>query len=483
MGNISKKGSATAYVLSIMTIVLFILTPMLQYISSSLRYSMHESSREEALQIAEAGMYWYKWYLSHHLAGKTAQQTKQFWSDECGGNAKKQYDATEYIDPYGSGIGRYQIEIDCPTEYLTIVTVRSSAWTYKNTSLTRTVQARFRKPSWSEYAVLSNVETSFVRFGSDTEVFGPVHANGGIHFDGVAHNTITSSAETYYDSDTDVHAWRDGVWTSWNNEYNSTQNSNVFLGGKEYPVTPPKDFNGVTTDLSVIKDAAIASETYFDSTSQGRRIILKPNGTFDMCIVNSYNGSTNAIGNYKRWSSNGTCSSCSGQCLRNFSIPQNGAIFVEDNIWLEGTVDGNRVTIAAADMSSSQERSIFVGYGDLRYTNYDGSDIIGVIGEKNVEVIGPSLNVLRIDGAFLAQTGRVGREHYTPAGCNGSCAVIRDTITVYGAIATNLRYGFAWTDGTGYQHKNLYFDNNLLYYPPPYFPVGTDYFIDLWEEI
>jgi hypothetical protein len=29
----------------------------------------------------------------------------------------------------------------------------------------------------------------------------------------------------------------------------------------------------------------------------------------------------------------------------------------------------------------------------------------------------------------------------------------------------------------------LNFDNNLLYYPPPYFPTGTEYSIDLWDEL
>jgi hypothetical protein len=81
----------------------------------------------------------------------------------------------------------------------------------------------------------------------------------------------------------------------------------------------------------------------------------------------------------------------------------------------------------------------------------------------------------------MAQSGRVGRENYA----GGSA--IRDTITVNGAIATNLRYGFAWTTGavhtSGYRNRNLYYDNNLLYCPPPYFPTGKNYLIDLWEEL
>ena len=115
---------------------------------------------------------------------------------------------------------------------------------------------------------------------------------------------------------------------------------------------------------------------------------------------------------------------------------------------------------------------------DIRYTNTDGRDIIGIIGQDNIEIAYASENDLRIDAALLAQQGRVGREHYVEDYGSDSKSVI----TVNGAIATNERYGFAFTDGTGYITRNLYYDNNLLYYPPPYFPTGTQYEMDLWEE-
>ncbi len=54
---------------------------------------------------------------------------------------------------------------------------------------------------------------------------------------------------------------------------------------------------------------------------------------------------------------------------------------------------------------------------------------------------------------------------------------------MYGAIATNVRMGFGYTDGTGFINRSLMFDNNLLYSPPPLFPTGNTYAIDLWDEI
>jgi hypothetical protein len=51
-------------------------------------------------------------------------------------------------------------------------------------------------------------------------------------------------------------------------------------------------------------------------------------------------------------------------------------------------------------------------------------------------------------------------------------------------IATNQRYGWAWTDGTGYQNRVITYDGNLLYGPPPNFPItASQYDIIKWDEV
>jgi hypothetical protein len=90
-----------------------------------------------------------------------------------------------------------------------------------------------------------------------------------------------------------------------------------------------------------------------------------------------------------------------------------------------------------------------------------------------------SANDLRIDAALIAQNGRAGR-HYYGSSCSNDT---RNSLTLYGMIATNLRYGFAYTDGTGYDTRNIIYDANLLYGPPPSFPLTSDqYQIISWEE-
>ena len=118
---------------------------------------------------------------------------------------------------------------------------------------------------------------------------------------------------------------------------------------------------------------------------------------------------------------------------------------------------------------------------DLLYTNYDGQDVLALIAQNNINVGFSSSNIIRIDGALIAQNGRVGRYYY-----DNSCGTgyVRDSITLYGMIATNQRYGFAYTDGTGYQNRNLTYDGSLLYAPPPSFPLtSSSYSTISWQEI
>ena len=118
---------------------------------------------------------------------------------------------------------------------------------------------------------------------------------------------------------------------------------------------------------------------------------------------------------------------------------------------------------------------------DILYTNYDGTDSLGLIGQAGVMVGMISENDLKIDGALIAQNDRVGRFYYT----GGSCAYKnRSVISLFGMIASYVRYGFAYTNGTGYATRNITYDANLLYAPPPDFPLTSDHYqIISWQEV
>jgi len=97
---------------------------------------------------------------------------------------------------------------------------------------------------------------------------------------------------------------------------------------------------------------------------------------------------------------------------------------------------------------------------------------------------------LRIDAALIAQNGRVGRNYFSRS-CS-STYYQRNIVTVYGAIATNRRYGFTWICGnswtendacdSGYKDRNIIYDQNLTGSPPPNFPTIGNYAILDWRE-
>jgi len=511
------KGTALAYALIMIAVVSILLTSVMQFVVTRLQVGYYSESKQQAFEVAEAGVFWYRWYLAHQTDGKTAQQIAAFWQTGNPLGVGNAYEM-EYDDPWtGNAIGKFSVSVQTPVAGSTVATITVKGWTYKYPDNKRELQVRFRRPSWSEYSVLGN---AYQRFGSGTTVNGKLFVNGGIHFDGVATNTVSSSVASYFDSDSDVNATKPGVWTSWSGEYNTTMHSNVFAAGKSFPV-PVKDFSSVTSNLGYMKTQAQAGGTtgkYFDNSGVGQQITLKTDGTFDACTVNAYDAfasgsGTNEVTNYTAFvngatgtysgtngNSCGTITACcayatctswvqssnhaKGKCvsLSNYAIPDNGVIFVEDNVWLDGSINNKKVTIAAANFSGSA--SVFIK-NNLTYTHFDGNDVIGIVAEKDIEITENSSDNLTIDGALLAVNGRVGRQQYNS---------FKSTISVFGAIATNQRYGFSYTGSNihncggglwiadGYCVRNLTYDNNLLYYPPPYFPTGSQYLMDLWQE-
>lgn len=532
----TKKGNTLAYVLVMVVVIAITMTSLMSYISSQINFSKDRVEREKAFQIAEAGAYYYRWYLAHQIAGKNSEQINDFWQNgnPLGVAAPAQI---EYKDPEGGPIGMYELSVTQPSPGSTIVAVRSTGWTYKKPSAKRIVQVRFRRPSWSENSVLANDN---MRFGNGTIVTGKMHSNKGIRFDGNANNVVSSSLATYDDPD---HSGGNefGVHThvnvppaiGVNDSYRAAEalpnapasRTDIFQAGRVFP-RAQLDFNAIVSDISFMRSQATVK---FDNTGSGRHIKLKTDGTMDVCKVNSFSTLTNAITNYNGITIGATgaytgtngnpCSSLTystvccndmttcnwisstnhsrGKCstITNYPIPDMGVVFVANNLWLEGTVDEKQVSFVAAELpdepgSPTGNKDVFLGMNNLLYANSNGlsngTDIIGIIAQRNVEIVRNSQSNLTIDAALLAKEGRVGRKYY--GGSNKS------TITVNGSIATNIRYGFAYTGttyncgggvtvGDGYCFRNINFDNNLLYFPPPYFPTGTEYSIDLWDEL
>ncbi|MBI4094427.1 MAG: hypothetical protein HY436_01325, partial [Candidatus Liptonbacteria bacterium] len=125
---------------------------------------------------------------------------------------------------------------------------------------------------------------------------------------------------------------------------------------------------------------------------------------------------------------------------------------------------------------------------NLRYTNVNGDDVIGLLAQKNVHIGLVSENNLRIDAALVAKSGRFGRFHYRPEGSQGQGGCqpyhTRELLETFGMVATNKDLQVNYEDNTGYLTWIFRYDANLLYRPPPFFPlVGPGYEQISWDEV
>jgi len=476
-----QEGIILLNVLIFSMLAIAIVTFFVSWTSNSIIVAQRTLYKEQAFQIAEAGVDYYRWHLAHNPSD---------FKDGTGNDGPYTH---IFYDKSGNRIGSYILTITPPTVGSTIVTIKSEGRVDKYPSIKRTTQTKLAIPSFAKYAFIAN---DFMRFGEGTEVFGPIHSNKGIRFDGIAHNLITSAVSTFDDPD---HSGNNefGVHTHLNvgsvviNDSFRPQEApptnpvplrnDVFMTGRQFPV-PQSDFTGIANDLSLIKTNAISGGKYLAPSGQlGYHIVFKTNDTYDLYKVTNLtplpnNCSSTGSGTWSIKTSNGQTS------LGNFANPSNGLIFVEDNVWVDGQINTTRITVAAGKFpdNSSNRKSITINK-NLLYTNYDGRDVIGLIAQENINVGMVSDDVLRIDAALMANNGRVGRYYY-----NNQCSPyhLRDSITLYGMIGSNDRYGFAYTDGTGYEARIIIYDANLLYGPPPSFPLTSDKYTTIsWEEI
>lgn len=468
----SSRAFAIPQVLVFAGISVALVVALAGFLGTVLRATERQVAREHALQIAEAGAEYYRWHLAHAP------------TDYQDGTGRPGPYVHEYRDAAGRRIGEFSLEITPPPTGSTMVTVKSTGFYEGGTATsTRAVEVVLAIPSVAKYAVAADQE---IRIGEGTVTEGPVHSNSGVRFDGLARNLVTSARDVYDDPD-----------HSGGNEFGVhthvapvdplppaavPERSDVFTVGREFPV-PAIDFAGMVADLAQIKADAQAKGHYYNASGrQGYRIVLKSNDTYDLFRVTAKRTPPSQCKNDAGEKSWDTWEIRTQSLIGTYAFPANGLIFFEDNVWVEGTVTTARLTIAAARFpdAQGQRRSIIVN-SDINYGAEDGSAVLGLIAQDSVNVGLASDTNLDIDAAMVAQHGRVGRNYYG-SGCGTGST--RNSIRTYGSIVSAERYGFAWTDGTGYRTRNIVYDPHLLFAPPPGFPLTTDeYEVVSWEEV
>jgi hypothetical protein len=440
------------------------------FVLSENRLQDEKYAKNEATSIAEAGLEYYRWFLAHN-PGVTDAGT---------GHAGPY--SFNYSDPEGGTKGTYALTItgNKSCNVITSIDLTSKGVPSDNTAVSQTLSARYAQPSVAAYSYILN---DSVWAGADRIISGPYHSNGGIRMDGTANAPVSSSLATW-------------TCTSSFGCSPDTVKAGVFGAGTNsslwsYP-TPQVDFSGIAANFGSLKSTAQANNMYFAKVSSGSsylgyHLIFNSGGTVTIKKVTA----TNSLSGYP------VDGSASGYVTENtliktesvvgtYTVPSTcGLIFVEDTVWVEGTVN-QKVTLVAASVGGSGNGPDAILENNLLYNAYDGTNGLTLIAQHDILIAPDSPQNMTLDGIFVAQSGAFGRNLYA---CP-SAYEPRGTLTILGTTVSNKRTGTKWLNGcnggssdAGYQTRIDAFDRRLATDPPPFTPItSTDYqFVD-WQE-
>ncbi len=460
-----QKGSITPALLIITGTFLVVIYGLLMLLSLQLDYSHRRVASEEALNIAEAGVHYYRWHLAH---------APEDFTDGTGVEGPYVH---VYKDPQGREIGEYSLDIIPPQEGSSIVTIRSTGISYDNADIARTITVQYGKPSFAKYAFLNNASAWY---GDNITVHGDIHSNNGIRMDGTNTGRVTSYKDEYMcGSETGCSPPRrmPGVWGS---------------GGDqslwEFPVSLI-DFDTVAFDFSDMRDSAISEGLHLpDSDHYGYHLVFNADGTVTISRVTRVN-------DYWGYSPPGEGLGEAGQggCRRRdqiidrettigtYNLEDTPIIFAEDDLWVEGTVNGRVTVVAAGFPVASRTQNIWINNNIV----YEGSDdVLGLIAQNDIYFVRNVPEDFRINGALLAQKGRIIRHRYFWL-CGSSSHNVKDSLTIFGALISKEKsywnYGGEPPD-SGFITRTIIYDGRLLYAPPPFFPTTGEYEFISWKE-
>jgi len=448
-----QKGSLLLYLIIVTAVFTMVMFPVVSVFTGKIQLLRLSIEKEKAMQIADAGINYYQWHLAH------------FPNDYKDGTGASGPYVHDYVDfDTQKNVGKFSLTITPPLTGSTIVTIQSTGWTNENPNITRTITVKYGIQSLAKYSILNNGP---VWIYYSPQIFsGQVHSNNGVRFDVIGNAPIFSAKSTYT-----CPSWQEcpsetepGVWGSGNPSF------------WQFPV-PAVDFSAFTSNLASIKSLAQSGGIYLPpSNAQGYSLVFNNSGSVSVYKVTSLlsnpTGWTYDVD--MNWVAKNQYTDYSERTFQyEVSVPSNGAIYIEDNIWVEGVVNG-RVTVAAAQLpyNPATAPTIYIPHS-IVYSAKDGTCVLGLIGQKDIIPTYHADSNLEVDAAVISQNSSFQFFDYP--------GNIKDSISIYGAI---IEFGwwfdnFVWTSGinnnvlAGYTNSYYNYDSNLLYGPPPSFPLSS----------
>lgn len=452
-----NRGSITPALLVISSAFIIVIYGILFVLSMQFDFARRQTASESALNVAEAGINYYRWHLAHDP------------DDYTDGTGMAGPYVHDYLDPQGKKIGQFSLEITPPANGSSLVTIRSTGLVDEFPKVTRTIEAEYGKPSFTQFSFSSNASTWY---GENITVNGRVHSNNGVRMDGTNTALVTSAKQTYIcgsETGCNPSQSRPGVWGSGGDQ-----------GLWQFPV-PAIDFDSISFDFSNMR-----------SDAQSNGLYLPPSGRRGYHILFANDGSVrvNTVRNttyYYGYSPEDNCQRRNEQITNEqlygvYDVEDVPIIFAEDHLWIEGTVDGRTTVTAARFPIQSNAMDIWIP-NNIQYKDGDGSDALGIIAQHDIYFTRNIPENFRIDGVLMAQQGKVIRHGYLSS-CGGSAHAVKDSLTINGSLISYEKsyWNFGTNPDSGFVTRNVNYDAHLLYSPPPYFPTSGDYEFISWKE-
>ncbi len=486
----NKSGFITLYILVFGVVFLILLAALLGFILSQMRQARHELAQEQALHIAEAGLHRYWWYLVHKGEEILEGEEVGCPPSPCQDCPECEY---EFTLPGLGTMGEYSLEVE---EIRTCgvtgaIGVTATGWTKDFPALQRRIGIRYIQPSVAEYSFILNDN---VWAGPDRNIMGPYHSNGGIRMDGQNNSLVTSEQEEWVCTDSfgcspcpDVCQIKAGQGCVCPGVFTTAHgNQELFRSG-----APHFDFEGITVDLARIKNLTEQGEgLYFPPSEKGKspvqrsgyHVILKGRDIeVREIVLLSEIRAYSEEDNY-HWEESIIKNSAASE---SYSLGECGLLFFEDDVWIEGQVEG-KLTIASANLITPGKNTNVWLKDDITYTTGSKEDGLVLIGQGSVLIAPDAPDYLDLHGIYIAQTGRFGRNHYDASWYPQYAK--KEELKIQGTIVSNKRVGTKWTSGgvwvSGYSQRENIYDPQLSYYPPPFLPTISENFrYKGWEEI
>lgn len=455
-----ENGKILIMVIVFCAISMMIAVSLIEIMSLLHKASLKKQNLERAFQVAEAGINYYKWRLSH--------------SPDNFSGGDQYYD---YKDSSGNVVGQFYLEVTEPPLGSSVVTIKSTGEIGDDPGVERIIEAKLAISSLSDYAFLTN---SNVWVGEDEEIVGKMHSNGGIRFDGESDSTVNSSLSNYicgpeHGCSNEEH---EGVW-------GSGEIQELWRFPPDHEITNV-DFDSIILDLDNLRDEALSDGVYLgNSGGYGWHVFFEYNSNtfkaYKVTDVHWNKGWDFTDG----WQWRGIDIKTEGT-EEIYNLPNNGIIFVEDNVWVDGETD-ERLTVASADFENAGVETDIIINGNITYREKDGSAAVGLIAQSDVLIPLYSPEQLEINAAMLAQGGHCFRYYY-PESSYGDDA-IKNRIEIWGSVISNTVWTWSWVedeDGpviSGYNENETTYDPYLTFGPPPEFPNKGSYKVITWREI